>query len=1113
MLEARVIKRFLYSFLPAAALLCVLCYSYYLQSSRGILELAKIEDASLSRLESQSLIDAFSSYGSDLITYANMGELTSLFVESDHAAAADLAVELQNLLASKRYYDKACLLNQAGDELLRVEYRGAKPVIVPGDQLGNESLRAYFSQSSSLQRNQIFISAKVHEGHGDSSTRSTERDLRLITPVYDTHGVRHGLLVMNLHADLLLQHFGELHTSRQQTSLLIDNAGEWLFAAELGNARPDNRPPDTFSRTFPGEWAVIGQRETGQLQTRHGLFTFSTVYPLQAAYLSLPTNMNLAHALAHDDNALVWKIIQHRSPMQLAGLTDPMAQRIAIYTLIFVLLLGITFLRLTFLANEREKTTKELLAEKNKFQTLMERLPEGVVVIQEGRIAYANRVALDIFCNQGADHLPGRAFTDYVYPADLPELTESMSLILAGEHIESIEIRMLAQNGTRIHAQISPTLISYGGEIAVQAIVRDVTRQRMAEAALDISRQRHSLFVAQTNVAVIEWNPDFTVAEWNHGAEQIFGYSAQEARGQSGPALILPPERHESVAEIWQALLSTSGGEHSINENVTRDGRVITCEWYNTTLTNKDNELVGIVSVCTDISVRQQREEELSKLKQAIEHAGESVLITDTDGLIEYVNPAFTTITGYTAGEVIGRTPAILNSGKQNKSFYKRFWRKIRAGKIWQGSLVDRRKDGSLYPALMSVSPVFDAQGSITHFVSIQQDMSEQKELEQKFQQAQKMEALGTLVGGIAHDFNNVLAGMMGNLYLIKQQLPAESDVQEKVLRIEKAGFHAADMIKQLLAFARKRENTFSVIPIVTFAKEAMKLARTSIPENIAMITGFSNPDLKVLGDGTQIQQAMLNLIVNASHALQGVAEPEISLSIEMYKPDEEFIFVHPEMEESNLICLSVSDNGCGIKKDHLSHIFEPFFTTKDEGMGSGLGLAMVYGAMQSHSGVVEVDSTPGRGTTVSLYFPLSEAEAIDDKQDMQNVAGGKGETILLADDNKGVRETMYEVLQSFGYVVLVAENGREALERFAEHSSEIGLALLDIVMPVMGGVDAAEKQRSFNPELPILFLSGYEKDSSPSDKPGTSDIPVLTKPIDLAELSHHIARHIKRST
>jgi len=229
------------------------------------------------------------------------------------------------------------------------------------------------------------------------------------------------------------------------------------------------------------------------------------------------------------------------------------------------------------------------------------------------------------------------------------------------------------------------------------------------------------------------------------------------------------------------------------------------------------------------------------------------------------------------------------------------------------------------------------------------------------------------------------------------------------------------------------------------------------------------------------------------------------------YEPDDDFMFVHRELESKSLLCITVADNGCGISKDNLEHVFEPFFTTKKEGKGTGLGLAMVYGAMQNHGGAIEIESEEGVGTQMKLYFPLSESSTTADKTEAVDVIMGKDEVILLADDNEHVCEIMKEVLQDFGYRALSAENGKQALTLYSDHTSEIKLALLDIVMPVMGGVEAANRLRELNPDLPILFLSGYEKGVSPNEQPQIEDAPVLTKPVDLAVLSHHIHQLLSR--
>ncbi len=1106
--------RFLRIYLPLAIILMGICYSYYLLVSRDVTRQAEMEDASLAKLEQQLLEDEFRGFASDLMMFANMQAWKSAFETSGKAALNELADEFKTLLATTKRYEKIRLIDLHGKELLRVHFYQGRVRIVPDSELQHKSHRYYIAASESLHKNQIYISPiDLNWEHG-TVKQPLEPAMRLITPVFDAGGEKRGLLVLNVLVESMMQGFMDKHASFPHRSLLVNRQGEWLHDGKMTGTwdflLPD-QPLKQFSAKFPEAWQMIGQQDYGYFVTQQGMFTFSTLRPLQAAYHALPNSMNNQVTTDSENEQSIWKIIEYRGHAGLAALAAPLGQRIAGYTLLFLLLLAILVWRIAANAGKREKVEQQLRDSESKFRHLVEDLPDAIVVLVDAKIAYANRAAIEMFCGQSARSMLGKPVMEFVHMESRQLVAQRMQAIMDGEVLEAVEEHLLTQGGSDIFALITPMQIQFEGKPAIQSVIRDITEQRKVEGALRLSHQRHELYMAQTHMAVIEWNTDFTVAEWNREAEMIFGYSADQAKGKSGSELLLPQNQQQLVDEVWQKLLANKGGSQSINENITSDGRIITCEWHNTPLIREDGEVVGVTSLCRDISEQQRQQNELLKLQQAIENAGESILITDTDAVIEYVNPAFSKITGYDADEVVGRTPAILKSGQQDDTFYQRFWQKITSGETWHGSLVDQRKDGRLYPALMSVAPIFDANGGISHYVSIQQDMSEHEELEAKFRQAQKMEALGTLVGGIAHDFNNVLAGMLGNLYLVKKRTASDADVQKKLHRIEEAGQRAAEMIRQLLAFARKEESELTVMPVQPFIKEILKLARSSIPENIALQHDLGDQDYRIRGDGSQMQQIMLNLLVNASHALEGRDAPAITVSMHLYEPDDDFLFVHREIDNKPLLCISIADNGCGISKANLEHVFEPFFTTKEEGKGTGLGLAMVYGSMQNHGGTIDIESEEGSGTRMKLYFPLSDSTAAAGRPEALEVISGKDEVILLADDDDQVREIMQEILQDFGYRVMSAENGKQALLMFVDHASEIKLALLDIVMPVMGGIEAAERLSELNPDLPILFLSGYEKGVSPSEQPETQNFTILTKPVDLAELSHHIHKSIRK--
>jgi len=506
------------------------------------------------------------------------------------------------------------------------------------------------------------------------------------------------------------------------------------------------------------------------------------------------------------------------------------------------------------------------------------------------------------------------------------------------------------------------------------------------------------------------------------------------------------------------------------------------------------------------ITERKQAEEMVKKLSRAMEQAGESIVITDREGVIEHVNPAFTKFTGYSAEEAIGQTPRILKSGNQNASFYDTMWETITCGKVWHGKVIDRRKDGSFYPAMLTISPIFDASGDLTHFVGSQSDLTELESLAQQFHQAQKMEEIGTLVGGIAHDFNNMLAGITGNLYLAKQDAKQLPDVVKRLVRIEQISLRAADMIQQLLTFARKGMVSMKEIPFTPFIKETLKLQRTSVPENIAMHQYICTDFLQIRGDATQLHQILMNLVNNARDAVEGGDKPCISIRLEAFYPDDAFIETHADSTNKAYAHLSVEDNGCGIPEDQIEHLFEPFFTTKEQGKGTGLGLAMVFGAITTHQGFVEAESKKGKGSTFHIYIPLLEPKEITSASVQgKETTRGHGEMILLADDEAHILETTREVLGALGYKVVTATNGREAVEIFEASSESIALCIFDIVMPVMNGDKAAQSIRRIAPHAKIIFSTGYDKNTLSR----MEDETVLTKPFSIEKMSHMIRQHL----
>jgi len=366
--------------------------------------------------------------------------------------------------------------------------------------------------------------------------------------------------------------------------------------------------------------------------------------------------------------------------------------------------------------------------------------------------------------------------------------------------------------------------------------------------------------------------------------------------------------------------------------------------------------------------------EKSMKLAQALEHSGSSIIITDTNAIIEYVNPAFCLMTGYERSEVIGRKTSILNSGNQGPLFYQQLWKAISGGKVWHRELVNRNKDGSTCPVVMSIAPIMNQHNQITHYIASQEDMSEYDALEEKLYKSQKLETAGILAGGIAHDFNNALTAIKGNASMLECKPDDQGEVLRRASLINQVCDVAAKHISQLLKFVRNEDLEMSLINLDHCMGAACEIASMGSLGNVQFTTELSGQQLYVNWNDVQAQQIMINLINNAVHAVQEVESPWVKVCVSRYEASADFSAKHAQLEGEQFACVSVKDNGYGIPEDKREEIFEVFFTTKIVGEGTGLGLSMAHSAITKVGGVIEVASRVGEGTEFRIYLPLARA-------------------------------------------------------------------------------------------------------------------------------------------
>jgi signal transduction histidine kinase/CheY-like chemotaxis protein len=384
------------------------------------------------------------------------------------------------------------------------------------------------------------------------------------------------------------------------------------------------------------------------------------------------------------------------------------------------------------------------------------------------------------------------------------------------------------------------------------------------------------------------------------------------------------------------------------------------------------------------------------------------------------------------------------------------------------------------------------------------------KESEQRFFQSQKMETIGTLVGGIAHDFNNMLAGINANLFMIKRKTKEDEDIQKRTGDIERLVMRASDMVKQLLTFARKDHVELVSFDMVLFMKEAFKLAEVSISDKVQMrLENYEQP-LLVRANATQLQQVLMNMVNNARDAMKSMERPSIIVKVDKYFPTERFKQYNPELTATSYATFTVVDNGQGIAPEKIDKIFEPFYTTKDVGKGTGLGLAMCFGAIQSHGGKIQVQSEVDKGTAFKVFIPIDDTVEVQKRfDDSGTVSVGLGEMILLVDDDQVLLESQKHALTALGYEVLEAKHGKQAVQLFKQYHSQISLVVTDVTMPVMGGVRAVQKMRAVQSDLRVIFVTGYYKDNTLDELPSMDEC-ILEKPYTMDTLNKIIQQKLR---
>jgi PAS domain S-box-containing protein len=505
-----------------------------------------------------------------------------------------------------------------------------------------------------------------------------------------------------------------------------------------------------------------------------------------------------------------------------------------------------------------------------------------------------------------------------------------------------------------------------------------------------------------------------------------------------------------------------------------------------------------------EVAERKRAESALKESEQRFRCLGENspeiIYTLGQDGAFTYVNPAWEKVLGHSVDEVTGKY-FVNFSPEEDVKKYVRLFKQIRDGKETlrdiSGTLLN--KDGS--PRLFSLSgaPNLGPDGSVSGMVGLLKDVTEERNLQAQLQQAQKMEAIGTLAGGVAHDFNNLLQAVLGYSDLILLHKTEKDTDQRKILEIKKAGERGAELAQQLLTFSRKVESKLRPTDLNHEVEQVHRLLGRIIPKMIKIELHLAENLKTVSADPAQVEQVLMNLAVNARDAMQEGGKLIIETQNTLLS--EHYCRTHLGARPGEYVLLSVSDKGHGMDKETLASIFEPFFTTKETGKGTGLGLSMVYGIVKNHGGYIMCYSEPSEGSTFKIYLPTIEqqVEIQDSKEDEIPIGGN--ETLLLVDDDEAILGLGSEALSEFGYTVLTASDGENALSLYRESPMKFDLVVLDLIMPGMGGKKCLEELLKINPIAKVVIASGYSFNGHAKEvlKMGASHF--ISKPYDINQM------------
>ncbi|WP_344618377.1 PAS domain S-box protein [Dactylosporangium salmoneum] len=725
-------------------------------------------------------------------------------------------------------------------------------------------------------------------------------------------------------------------------------------------------------------------------------------------------------------------------------------------------------------------------------ESLLEVGPDPLLVCTEdGQVALANAAARALF---GREDLAGRSIEDLV-PPEIRPVVPRFRAYLAGAHPlrrAGQPLNMVRRDGSQFLADITLSVIEAEEGLFLYATIRDTSAE-----GFDPAQSLLASIVQSSHDAIVTTDLDGEVLSWNPGAERLYGYTAGEMVGRPKD-IIIPPDRRPDEAEIRAVVGAGGRVDRYRTTRRRRDGTDFTVSMLVSPLTGPDGRTVGVTTITRDVSERERAE---AQMQSVLDAAPDPLLGVDERGRVVLVNASAERLFGIPRFDITDMPVAHLLPG------------------FPEGTVAHRRDDGTV-PVEITLNSLHTDDGMIT-LASVRDmterlaDQAEQQRLreeaerqkdEVRQQRTQRLESLGQLAGGVAHDFNNLLAVILNYAEFIVED-GADTPMALDAEQILRAGRRGSELTHQLLAFARREVIRPKPLDVNRVVDEVQQMLTRSIGEHIDLATDLAEPLPSVVADAGQLEQVLVNLAVNARDAMP--AGGHLSIDTGLVDVGEEHTATREGLQPGLYVRIRVSDTGTGMPREVIDQAFEPFFTTKPSGEGTGLGLATVYGIVVQAGGTVYIYSEPGVGTTITILLPASDADPRPADPTRVARPPGRGQTVLVAEDEPALREVTTRILRRGGYTVLAAADGLAALHLAAEHGGPIHLLLTDVVMPGMLGRVLAERLLRTRPATRVLFMSGYAQPVLTSNGILDPGVHLLEKPFTGTDLLNAVGEQL----